>query len=218
MPANPIIVHELVTHCSLNTIKLLTIPLQGGSHSLECISPLWPPLPGSTIKVTLFYFTPNLSLCFYSAPENTGRVSATLSTSASFHFYVSSFSDTSITQNIHCFFQEMYFKENTFSHHFSPLKSSFVYHSTKVNKSSPHHVTSIFIAISSELASVNNSHVLLSTISFSFLLKNSRFTKLTSNVQYSSSKLLYCVCIVIDAKNKYMFARKEWGEQMKRNR
>ena len=112
----------------------------------------------------------------------------------------------------------MYFKENTFSQHLSAVKSSFVYHSTKVNKSSPHHVTPIFIAVSSDLASVNNSHVLLSTISFSSLLKNSRFTKLTSNVQYSSSKFLYCVYIVIDANNKYVFARKEWGEQRERNR
>lgn len=136
MPTNPRIVHELVTHCSLNTVKLLTSPLPGGSHSLECISPLWPSLPDSTIKVTLFYFSQNLSLCFYMAPENTGRVLAPLSIPASSHFYVSSFSDTSITQNVHCFFQEMYFKENIFSQHFSPVKSSFVYHLTKENKSS----------------------------------------------------------------------------------
>ena len=173
MPTNPRIVHELVTHCSLNTVKLLTSPLPGGSRSLECISPLCSPLPGSTIKVTLFYFAQNLSLCFYTAPENTVRVSAPLSISASFHFYVSSFSDTSITQNVHCFFQEMYFKENTFSQHFSPVESSFLYHLTKVNKSSPHHVSPVFIAVSSELASVNNSHVLLRTISFSSLLKSS---------------------------------------------
>lgn len=112
----------------------------------------------------------------------------------------------------------MYFKENTFSQHFSPVESSFLYHSTKVSKSSPHHVTLVFIAVSSELASVNNSHVLLRTISFSSLLKNSRFTKLTSNVQYSSSTFLYYVYIVIDAKNKYVFARKEWGEQRERKR
>ena len=32
-------------------------PLQGGTHSSEGISPLWPPLPGKAIK--LFYFTQN---------------------------------------------------------------------------------------------------------------------------------------------------------------
>ena len=34
-------------------------PLQGGSHSLEGISLLWPPLPGKPLKATLFYVTPN---------------------------------------------------------------------------------------------------------------------------------------------------------------
>ena len=34
-------------------------PLQGGTHSLEDVSPLWPPLSGKAIKATLFYLTPN---------------------------------------------------------------------------------------------------------------------------------------------------------------
>ena len=33
-------------------------PLQGGSHSLKSICPLWPPLPGKAIKA-LFYITQN---------------------------------------------------------------------------------------------------------------------------------------------------------------
>ena len=37
-------------------------PLQGGSHNVEGISPLWPPLSGKAIKATLLLH-PN-SLCF----------------------------------------------------------------------------------------------------------------------------------------------------------
>jgi len=33
--------------------------LQGESHGLQGISPLWPLLPGKAIKATLFYFTEN---------------------------------------------------------------------------------------------------------------------------------------------------------------
>ena len=33
--------------------------LWDGSHSLNGIRPLWPPLPGKVIKATLFYFTQN---------------------------------------------------------------------------------------------------------------------------------------------------------------
>ena len=43
----------------LKTIKFLTSPLQGESHSLEGVSPVWPLLPGKAIKATLFYFTQN---------------------------------------------------------------------------------------------------------------------------------------------------------------
>ena len=45
--------------CPLKSIKVLTAPLQGESHSLAGISPVWLLLPGKAIKATLFYFTQN---------------------------------------------------------------------------------------------------------------------------------------------------------------
>ena len=41
--------HYKTPHCTL----------QGGSHGLQGISPLWPPLPGKAIKATVCYFTRN---------------------------------------------------------------------------------------------------------------------------------------------------------------
>ena len=51
---------------------------QGGLHGPQCISPLWPPLPGKTIKAKPFYSPKTLSLCFYLSPVNRGQVLTTL--------------------------------------------------------------------------------------------------------------------------------------------
>lgn len=207
-----------MTHRSLNTIKLLTIPLLGGSHSLECISSLLASFAWQHNKSYSFLLQAKpVSMFLFSNREHRQGFGNIININ---FFSFLCFIFFRYKHNLECplLLSGNVFKGKYILSAFKCIKSSFVYHSTKVNKSSPHHVTPIFIAVSSDLASVNNSHVLLSTISFSSLLKNSRFTKLTSNVQYSSSKFLYCVYIVIDANNKYVFARKEWGEQRERNR
>ena len=51
-------------------------PHQGGSHGLQGISPLWPPLPSKAIKAAHFCFSQN-SVCFYLAPETESRTLAT---------------------------------------------------------------------------------------------------------------------------------------------
>ena len=70
-------IHELITPCSLNTIKIPHYPLQGGTHSSEGTSPLWPPLPGKAIKLFFSTSSKTLSRCFCSALVNRGGVSAT---------------------------------------------------------------------------------------------------------------------------------------------
>ena len=62
---------------SLNTIKIPHYPLQGGTHSSEGTSPLWPPLPGKAIKLFFSTSSKTLSRCFCSALVNRGGVSAT---------------------------------------------------------------------------------------------------------------------------------------------
>ena len=58
MPTNPRTLSELITPCSLNTKTPLS-SLQGGSPSLQGLSPLCSPLPVKAIKASLYYFTQN---------------------------------------------------------------------------------------------------------------------------------------------------------------
>ena len=61
-PTNQKNVHELITPSSLNYYyKTPCYPLQVGTHSLEGISPLWPPLTGKAIKL-FFSVSPKLCL------------------------------------------------------------------------------------------------------------------------------------------------------------
>ena len=63
-------VRELITPWSLNTIKLLlTIHPQGESHSLEAVSPLWPPLPRKAIKAPLVLHPKLFSMLLFGNSE-----------------------------------------------------------------------------------------------------------------------------------------------------
>ena len=75
----------LLEHC-----KTPHYPLQGGVQSFEGISPLWPPLPGKAIKLLFSTSPKTLSLHFYLAPVNRGRVSARRKDSVSMTFSASS--------------------------------------------------------------------------------------------------------------------------------
>ena len=68
-------VRRTSTSCSrplwTTTIKLLTTHLQGGTHSFEGISPLWPPLPAKAIKLLFSTSPKTLSRRFNSVYRDT---------------------------------------------------------------------------------------------------------------------------------------------------
>ena len=61
-PTNQKNVHELTTPSLNHSYKTPHYSLQGGSHSLEGMSPLWPPFAWQSSKAILFYFTQNSCL------------------------------------------------------------------------------------------------------------------------------------------------------------